>query len=232
MFSRIHLASPGSWSLKLKTVTYSSSRLPYKETTVCLKQFPSVFIHCRWKTTSGDHDSSLPKIKETENAQLTLAKRVKETTKDAGYLGIIIAGIGVTGIMFYAIIRELFSKQSPYSIYSDALNLCCSNPSVVDVLGEPIKGHGELSSRGRRRHVSHLVYEKDGKNYMRMKFYVKGSRRSGTVHLEMFEGENSRYEYRYLFVDIDGYPPKSIILKDNRYLNNNFVNNIDIENKL
>ncbi|KAF8790103.1 Mitochondrial import inner membrane like protein [Argiope bruennichi] len=156
---------------------------------------------------------------------------IKETSKDAGYLGIIIAGIGVTGVMFYAILRELFSRQSPNSIYSDALHLCRSNATVSDTLGEPIKGYGELSSRGRRRHVSHLVYEKDGKNYMRMKFYVEGSRKSGTVHLEMVEGDKSKYEYRYLFVDVDGYPQRTIILKDNRHLDSNSLNIIDTLNK-
>ncbi|GBN36584.1 Mitochondrial import inner membrane translocase subunit Tim21 [Araneus ventricosus] len=227
----MHLVSPGAWSSKLKNVTPSPSRLPYKEMTVCLKQYPSVFIHCRWKSASGDHDSSVSKLRENENAPVTLAKKVKETTKDAGYLGVIIAGIGVTGVMFYAILRELFSRQSPNSIYSDALQLCRSNATVIDTLGEPIKGYGELSSRGRRRHVSHLVYEKDGKNYMRMKFYVEGSRKSGTVHLEMVEGEKSKYEYRYLFVDVDGYPQRSIILKDNRHLDSNSLNIIDTLNK-
>ncbi|CAL1265033.1 unnamed protein product [Larinioides sclopetarius] len=231
MWSRMHLVSPGAWSSKLKNVAPSPNRLPYKEMTVCLKQYPSVFIHCRWKSASGDNDSSLSKLRENENAQVTLAKKVKETTKDAGYLGVIIAGIGVTGVMFYAILRELFSRQSPNSIYSDALQLCRSNATVIDTLGEPIKGYGELSARGRRRHVSHLVYEKDGKNYMRMKFYVEGSRKSGTVHLEMVEGEKSKYEYRYLFVDVDGYPHRSIILKDNRHLDSTSLNIIDTLNK-
>lgn len=32
---------------------------------------------------------------------------------------------------------------------------------------------------------SHIEYEKDDKKFMRMKFYVEGSRKKGTVHLEM-----------------------------------------------
>ena len=31
----------------------------------------------------------------------------------------------------------------------------------------------------------HQEYEVEGVTYMRMKFYVKGSRRTGTVHLDM-----------------------------------------------
>ncbi|KAH6948289.1 hypothetical protein HPB50_023343 [Hyalomma asiaticum] len=39
----------------------------------------------------------------------------------------------------------------------------------------------------KKRHVSHMEYIKDGINYMRMKFYIKGPSRSGTVHLEVRE---------------------------------------------
>jgi mitochondrial import inner membrane translocase subunit TIM21 len=69
-----------------------------------------------------------------------LGERVKENTKTASYMGIIVAGIGVTGIMFYAIFRELFSSNSPNSIYSTALEKCKNDPRVQDSLGAPIKG--------------------------------------------------------------------------------------------
>ncbi|KAG8199874.1 hypothetical protein JTE90_015865 [Oedothorax gibbosus] len=211
MLSRMHLFPCNSWSIKLRS-------LPSKDAVIRFKQYPSVLVHCRWKSNNEDQVSNVTKAKESEHIQLTVAEKVKQTTKDAGYLSIIIAGIGVTGVMFYAIFRELFSGQSPNSVYSDALKICRNDTSITDVLGEPIQGYGELSSRGRRRHVSHLKYEKDGKSYMRLKFYIKGTRKSGTVHLEMVENSKSKYEYRYLFVDLDGYPPKTIILKDNRHL--------------
>lgn len=63
---------------------------------------------------------------------------------------------------------------------------------------------------------SHVLYEKDGVNYLRMKFYLKGSRRKATVHLEMKENEKKKFEYRYLFVQLDEYPHTTIILEDNR----------------
>lgn len=55
--------------------------------------------------------------------------------------------------MFYAILSELFSGKSPNSVYTEALKLCRNDQKLADILGEPIKGYGELSSRGRRRHV-------------------------------------------------------------------------------
>lgn len=53
--------------------------------------------------------------------------------------------------------------------------------------GEPIKAFGEESRRGRRRHVSHAVYEQNGRKHMRMQFYIQGIRKRGTVHLEVRE---------------------------------------------
>ncbi|XP_015925594.1 mitochondrial import inner membrane translocase subunit Tim21 [Parasteatoda tepidariorum] len=223
MLSRLNFMPTSSRPFTLRTLACSSNRHPPKESVVYMKPL-SFYVHYRWKSSNDNHDNAITSHKENEHGQITVAEKVKQTTKDAGYLGIIIAGVGVTGIMFYAIFRELFSRQSPNSVYSSALKLCRNEPSVVDTLGEPIKGYGELSSRGRRRHVSHFEYEKDGKNYMRLKFYVEGTRKTGTVHLEMVEDDKSKFQYRYLFVDVDGYPKKTIILKDNRHLDGNFDN--------
>lgn len=143
-------------------------------------------------------------------------KTVKETTKTVSYLGVIVIGIGVTGILFYAIFKELFSSKSPNNVYTAALDKCSSEPRVQNALGEPIKGYGEETRRGRRRHVSHMEYQKDGINYLRMKFYLQGLRRKGTVHLEMKENSSGKYEYRYLFVQLDSHPRETIILEDNR----------------
>lgn len=53
-----------------------------------------------------------------------LGERIKENTKTASYMGVIALGVAVTGIMFYAIFRELFSSSSPNNVYSEALNRC------------------------------------------------------------------------------------------------------------
>ncbi|KAF0304819.1 Mitochondrial import inner membrane translocase subunit Tim21 [Amphibalanus amphitrite] len=147
---------------------------------------------------------------------ITFKEKVKENTKTTGYGLIMLGGIGVTAVMFYAIFRELFSSKSPNSVYSAALQRCAEEPRVVDTLGAPVKGHGEETRRGRRRHVSHLNYQQDGVNHMRMKFYIDGSRQSGTVYLDVRESpETGRYEYRYLFVEVDG-SRRVIVLEDNR----------------
>lgn len=116
-----------------------------------------------------------------------LGERVKENTKTASYMGIILLGVGVTGVMAFAIFRELFSSKSPNSVYSKALEKCINDSRIQDALGAPIKGYGEETKRRRRGHVAHSVYVRDGVNHMRMQFYIQGIRNKATVHLEMRE---------------------------------------------
>lgn len=59
------------------------------------------------------------------------------------------------------------------------------DPRIEDALGAPIKGYGEETTRRRRTHVSHAVYEKDGIKYMRMRFYIKGIRNKAIVEVDM-----------------------------------------------
>ncbi|XP_028921955.1 mitochondrial import inner membrane translocase subunit Tim21 [Ornithorhynchus anatinus] len=150
---------------------------------------------------------------------LTPAQQVKEAGRDFTYLIVVLVGISVTGGLFYVIFKELFSSSSPSKIYGDALEKCRAHPEVIGVFGEPIKGYGETTRRGRRQHVSHVEYVKDGTKRMRLKFYIEGSEpgKQGTVHLEMKENlESGKYEYRYIFVDVDAYPRRTIIIEDNR----------------
>ncbi|EAT36747.1 AAEL011189-PA [Aedes aegypti] len=145
-----------------------------------------------------------------------LGERVKENTKTASYMGVIVLGVGVTSVLFYAIFKELFSSNSPNNIYTEALERVKDEPKVKDALGAPIKGFGEESRRGRRNHVAHTTYVRDGVQYIRMQFYVQGIRNKATVHLEKRLNDSGDYEYRYLFVQLDYYPHSTIILEDNR----------------
>lgn len=116
-----------------------------------------------------------------------LGEKVKETTKTASYLGIILLGVGVTGTLFYAVFNELFSSKSPNNVYAKAVKKCLADPRVEDKLGAPITAYGEETRRGRRQHVHHVVYEKDGRKHLRMRFFLQGTFNKGTVQLEMVE---------------------------------------------
>ncbi|NXJ78910.1 TIM21 translocase, partial [Trogon melanurus] len=154
-----------------------------------------------------------------EEALLSAARRVKEAGRDFTYFIVVLVGIGVTGGLFYVIFKELFSSSSPSKIYGDALEKCRSHPEIIGVFGESIKGYGEATRRGRRQLVSHIEYVKDGLKHMRLKFYIEGSEsgKRGTVHVEVKENpEKGRFEVRYIFVDVDTYPRRTIVIEDNR----------------
>ncbi|NXO55956.1 TIM21 translocase, partial [Aramus guarauna] len=154
-----------------------------------------------------------------EETLLSAAQKVKEAGRDFTYFIVVLVGIGVTGGLFYVIFKELFSSSSPSKIYGDALKKCRSHPEIIGVFGESIKGYGEATRRGRRQFVSHIEYVKDGLKHMRLKFYIEGSEsgKRGTVHVEVKENpETGRFEVRYIFVDVDSYPRRTIIIEDNR----------------
>ncbi|NXC38917.1 TIM21 translocase, partial [Penelope pileata] len=154
-----------------------------------------------------------------EQTVLSAVEKVKEAGRDVTYLIVVLIGIGVTGGLFYVIFKELFSSSSPSKIYGDALEKCRSHPEIIGVFGEPIKGYGEATRRGRRQLVSHIEYVKDGLKHMRLKFYIEGSEpgKRGTVHVEVKENpEGGRLEVRYIFVDVDAYPRRTIVIEDNR----------------
>ncbi|XP_068419359.1 mitochondrial import inner membrane translocase subunit Tim21 isoform X2 [Eschrichtius robustus] len=123
------------------------------------------------------------------------------------------------GGLFYTIFRELFSSSSPNKIYGKALEKCRLHPEVLSVFGEPVKGYGEMTRRGRRQHVSFIEYVKDGLKHMRVKFYIQGSEpgKQGTVHLEVKENpESGEYEFQYIFVELEPYSRRTIVIEDNR----------------
>lgn len=182
---------------------------------ICSRYYPESNVppnvsYCTRKTLAKTNE-----VEQENRLQVGFAEVVKENTKSVGYLSVIIGGIGITGLMFYAIFNELFSSKSPNNVYSKALERCKKEPKVRDALGEPIRGYGE-EHRRRRNHVSHATFVKDGVRHMRMQFYVQGIRRRGTVTLEVQENESGDYVYRYLYVLIDDIMQTIIKIEDNR----------------
>lgn len=209
----------------------------------CLKTVPSlrwalqeqktVRPRCIWGVTQKTiwtQGQSTQRAKEDSDKQVSVhrsqggdtavstSQKVKEAGRDLTYLVVVLVGITITGGLFYTIFRELFSSSSPNKIYGKALEKCRSHPEVISVFGEPVKGYGETTRRGRRQHVSFIEYVKDGLKHMRVKFYIQGSEpgKQGTVHLEVKENpESGEYEFRYIFVELEPYS-RTIVIEDNR----------------
>lgn len=198
---------------KFCTILRASSKL--ERLPIVLQTWQPIYA----RNYSNLKESGLSKSEEKSDISTDvrpLGEKIKETTKTASYTGVILLGVGVTGVIFYYVFRELFSSNSANSIYSEALEKCKNDPRVEDALGPPIKGYGEETRRRRRTHVSHAVYLKDGVQHMRMRFYIKGIRNKGVVELDMKQNEYGNYLCRYLLVQLDDYSGKTFIIEDNR----------------
>lgn len=113
----------------------------------------------KYYSDRSTENKELSAVQKQEKSQISedvkpiTFNKVKETTKTVSYLGVILIGVGVTGIMFFTVFSELFSSKSPNNVYSKALKTVCDDSRVQDALGEPLSGYGEENRRGRRQHV-------------------------------------------------------------------------------
>lgn len=179
----------------------------------------TIWTQGRSPQRAKEDSSKQVSVSQRGETAVSMSQKVKEAGRDFTYLVVVLIGIGVTGGLFYAVFKELFSSSSPNKIYGKALEKCRTHPEVISVFGEPVRGFGEMTRRGRRQHVSFIEYVKDGLKHMRVKFYIQGSEpgRQGTVHLEVRENpESGEYEFRYIFVELEAYPRRTIVIEDNR----------------
>ncbi|KAM4606258.1 mitochondrial import inner membrane translocase subunit Tim21 [Polymixia lowei] len=173
----------------------------------------------RNKSSPEERESGSVSRYQSGTPKPSATQKVKEAGRDFTYLIVVLIGLGVTGGLLYVVFQELFSSSSPNKIYGKAFDKVKLHPEVIGAFGEPIKCYGETTRRGRRQQVSHLEYLKDGLKHMRLKFYIEGSEPGlkGTVHSESKENsETGKYEFRYIFVDVDTYPRRTIVIEDNR----------------
>lgn len=93
-------------------------------------------LHNNQQKIDNNNDATKSSIvSSNNNADIStdvkpIGERIKENTKTASYFGVIVFGVAVTGVMFFAIFRELLSSNSPNNIYSDALKVC-TNVSFI-----------------------------------------------------------------------------------------------------
>ncbi|XP_061569390.1 mitochondrial import inner membrane translocase subunit Tim21-like [Cololabis saira] len=178
----------------------------------------SLCFAARNRSSPADRDKSVS-AHRAGSPGASAAQKVKDAGRDFTYLIVILIGLGVTGGLLYVVFQELFSSKSPNKVYSKAFDKVKSHPEVIGAFGEPVKCYGETTRRGRRQQVSHVEYLKDGLKHMRLKFYIEGSEPGvkGTVHSESKENlETGKYEFRYIFVEVDAYPRRNILVEDNR----------------
>eukprot|EP00043_Microstomoeca_roanoka_P001262 m.31832 g.31832 ORF g.31832 m.31832 type:complete len:203 (-) comp10723_c0_seq1:98-706(-) len=154
-------------------------------------------------------------------AELTVAEKVVETSKDAGSLGVILLGAGLGGVFLLSIGKQLLFKETPRTVYTDTVKRLEKNDELQELLGS-IESKDFSSGFNPFRHTEYISGDY---NYLRLQFDVQGTKGTGTVHAELkkptsFVGSilNS-FRYRYLLIDVRdamSQQTKRIILEDNR----------------
>ncbi|CAI4227870.1 unnamed protein product [Auanema sp. JU1783] len=153
-------------------------------------------------------------LKEDKKPTTFTGKVVEKTTNT--FLYVAVAGaVALLGAFAYLLAGEFFAQDSPQAIFSKALALVRDDGRCLDLFGSTIAGFGEENSRGRRRHVAHHKYEKDGKERIRVLFHIKGDRDEGVAQAEM-ELREGTWEWRFLYVETKSRPKTTHVLIDNR----------------
>lgn len=142
----------------------SGSSLLINKTTVLKCVESNKFVQYRQqfysKSSEKQEEKSLQQQTQSdlsEHVKPITFKTVKETTKTASYLGVILLGVGIAGMIFYTVFSELFSSKSPNNVYSRALDQVINDTRIKDALGEPLSGFGEENRRGRRQHARYVL---------------------------------------------------------------------------
>lgn len=111
---------------KLSPIIRANKAIVLLPTTAGFSIFRSVRYYSSEKGLSRSQDRA-----DVSTDVKPIGEKIKETTKTVSYTGVILAGVGVTGILFYYIFRELFSSNSPNSIYSVALEKCKNVSKII-----------------------------------------------------------------------------------------------------
>lgn len=143
---------------------------------------------------------------------------VVEAAKTGGYSMVILFGVGLAGVMMYAVVSELLFSSGPTSVMNDSFRLIKQNERVCDILGAPLKAYGEKVGR-RGTVLTHQEFKVGDDTFLRVKFYVEGENGRGTAMAEMRKGSYfGGHDYRFLVVEAQGLNlrPQQIMVVDNR----------------
>lgn len=95
---------------------------------------PNVLQKQKVKSESSITTSNASDRTDVSTDVRPIGERIKENTKTASYFGVIVFGIGVTGVIMFVVFRELFSSSSPNNIYSEALQKCIDVSLLISLL--------------------------------------------------------------------------------------------------
>ncbi|EPQ61441.1 hypothetical protein GLOTRDRAFT_124721 [Gloeophyllum trabeum ATCC 11539] len=110
-------------------------------------------------------------------SELSAGGKVARATARTTSLTVILFGAGLSAMLIYALTSELFSRNSPTVLYSEACDKIKESPRVARYLPGPLVFHNNPPSSFRPRHRNHqvssqVVTDASGKEHLLLNFYV------------------------------------------------------------
>ncbi|KAL3232513.1 Mitochondrial import inner membrane translocase subunit TIM21 [Nakaseomyces bracarensis] len=130
---------------------------------------------------------------------------------------LVVGGVGVSGVVLYLILSELFSPSGDTQLFNRAVSMVEDNEDVRKLLQcddsgvrrERLKAYGELATNDRwtrnRPIVSTEKVDKYGGHHHYMRFHLESKKKLGLVHIEAIESEkNYKPNFVSMYIDIPG----------------------------
>ncbi|KAJ5915212.1 L-galactonate dehydratase [Penicillium verhagenii] len=146
-----------------------------------------------------------------EWGDLSGREKVSRATQQSFNFVVVMAGVVLTGGVFYLLWTDVISPNSRTWQFEKAVDRIKDDARCIAILGDrrEIKAYGEnTSSKWARHRPIATSVEKDrlGREHLRMHFHVEGPLNSGTVRVHMMKPlDKNEWEYQLLALDVKGH---------------------------
>ncbi|KAI9326513.1 TIM21-domain-containing protein [Obelidium mucronatum] len=169
----------------------------------------------------GSSNNQTPPPKESAWSRMSLGQKVVQSGKNTGYLGVILAGVGLGGLSLSYVVFDFIEDYQSQKLFDDAFDKVSHHAKVIDMVGTPMKGHGGLGPRGAPTNAKRTIYKDDqgGDKQVIMYFVLEGPNGKGTVYVNQIKNNEGEYEYNVLSADVQRHgmrSPKRVFIIDNR----------------
>lgn len=212
-------------------------------TRICLREMPNVFardsivpsrliltrskVNCKpivrpqafaTYSTFNAHSSTANGTEKTKSGRkLALWPKVKAFTTFTASGTLVIGGAGLSVIVIYLILSELFSPSGDTQIFNRSVSLIEKDDAARALLQcndtadskERLKAYGETFTSDKwtrnRPIVSNKKIDKHGRAHHFMRFHVESKKKVGLVHVEAVDSDkNYQPDFKSVYLDVPG----------------------------
>ncbi|KAJ5556275.1 L-galactonate dehydratase [Penicillium frequentans] len=146
-----------------------------------------------------------------EWGDLSGREKVSRATQQSFNFVVVIAGVVLTGGVFYLLWTDVISPNSRTWQFEKAVDRVKDDARCIQLLGDrrEITAFGENTSSKWARHrpiATTVGKDRLGREHLRMNFHVEGPLNSGVVHVHMIKPlDQNEWEYQLLALDVKGH---------------------------